>query len=341
MKPVPIAFGCLLTLAGCAQPAHPPHPGLVTESYLIESGDPGIQLFIRNKHPAGMSSFRDERTLLYVHGATQAASSTFDLDLDGGSWMDFIARQGYDVYLVDLRGYGRSSRPAEMGMPATENPPIVRTDVAVRDLTAAVDHILSRRALNSLDLMGWSWGTVIMGEYATHHKEKVHRLVLYAPEWIRSAAPASPQPPLGAYREWNMEDTRKGLQSGAPQEKKDDLLPPAAFAAWSAAENATDAEGAKLNPAIVRTPNGVFADIRDFWMAGKARWEPSDVVAPTLVVVGEWDAVTPVERAQAVFGKLVNTQEKRFVQIGEGTHILFLEKNRMQLYREVQSFLDE
>jgi hypothetical protein len=73
---------------------------------MVDSGDPGIRLFIRNKHPAGMTQFRSQRTLLYVHGATQAASSTFDLNIDGDSWMDYIARQGYDVYLVDLRDTG-------------------------------------------------------------------------------------------------------------------------------------------------------------------------------------------------------------------------------------------
>ena len=336
---VSLAVFCLLALSGCAETARHAERELVTESYLIESGDPGIQLFIRNKHTAGMTEFRSERTLLYVHGATQAASSTFDLQLDGLSWMDYIARHGYDVYLVDLRGYGRSSRPPEMGRPAAESPPIVRTDVAVKDVEVAVEHILSRRRLGSLDLMGWSWGVAIMGRYAGQHKDKVHRLVLYAPDWINETTAA--QPALGSYREWNMESARSGLQKGVPQDKKDLLLPPELFAAWSAAEIATDPDGAKQTPPVVHTPNGIFADSRDYWMSGKRLWEPSEVVAPTLVVVGEWDGVTPVTRAQAVFGGLVNAEEKRFVQIGESSHIVLLEKNRAQLYREVQTFLDE
>jgi hypothetical protein len=32
---------------------------------------------------------------------------------------------------------------------------------------------------------------------------------------------------------------------------------------------------------------------------------------------------------------------KRLVEIGEGTHFLMLERNRMQLFHEVQLFLDE
>ena len=37
-------------------------------------------------------------------------------------------------------------------------------------------------------------------------------------------------------------------------------------------------------------------------MTGKPLWEPSEIKAPTLIVVGEWDAGTPVTGAQAVFG---------------------------------------
>ena len=103
----------------------------------------------------------------------------------------------------------------------------------------------------------------------------------------------------------------------------------------------TDPEGAKQSPPVVRTPNGSYADDQDYHAAGKPLWEPSEIVAPTLVVVGDWDGIQPPARAQASFSKLVNTPERRLVQIGEATHFVLLEKNRRQLYREVQTFLDE
>ena len=137
--------------------------------------------------------------------------------------------------------------------------------------------------------MGWSWGTVLMGRYASQHKDRVHRLVLYAPVWLHDPPTQGSLPPLGAYR----------------------------------------------------TPNGIYADDREFWTAGKPAWDPSEITSPTLVIVGDWDGVTPASRAQAVFGKLANAPERRLVQIGEATHIVLLEKNRRQLYREVQAFLDE
>ena len=36
-----------------------------------------------------------------------------------------------------------------------------------------------------------------------------------------------------------------------------------------------------------------------------------------------------------------NAPYKRYGEIGEGTHTVFLEKNRMQLFREVEAFLSE
>jgi pimeloyl-ACP methyl ester carboxylesterase len=335
-----LAISCFVALASYAIRSQA-EPKLATESYMIPSRDPGIQLYVRNKRPEGMIQFSPEKTLLYVHGTSQAASSTFDLPLDGLSWMDYIAQHGYDVYLVDLRGYGGSTRPPEMEKPAAENPPIVRTDVAVEDVVATVDHILARRGVTKLNLMGWSWGTAIMGRYATQNSDKVNRLVLYAPPWTSEAPATGTQAPLGAYQTWTMEQARSRLQNGAPEEKKKDLMPAAWFEAWSAAALATDPVGTKQTPPVVRTPNGTVQDTREYWLAGKPLWEPSEVKAPTLIVVGEWDAGTPVTGAQAVFGKLSNAPYKRLVQIGHGTHLLFLEKNRIQLFREVQLFLDE
>src|SRR5216683_5393037 len=93
-------------------------PKIVVEEMMVPS-EPGIEIYVRNKRPADMNSFRPERTLLFVHGATYPAHTAFDLKLDGISWMEYIAARGYDVYLLDLRGYGKSTRPKEMSEDAT------------------------------------------------------------------------------------------------------------------------------------------------------------------------------------------------------------------------------
>src|SRR5215470_16650202 len=98
-------------------------PQLVTEEMMVKSPDAGIEIYVRNKRPAEMTAFRSERTVLYVHGATYPASTAFDLKLGEMSWMDYIAARGYDVYLIDLRGYGRSTRPKEMSEKPESNAP--------------------------------------------------------------------------------------------------------------------------------------------------------------------------------------------------------------------------
>jgi hypothetical protein len=52
------------------------------------------------------------------------------------------------------------------------------------------------------------------------------------------------------------------------------------------------------------------------------------------------DRVTPSQGAQALFHKLPSGPNKRLVEIGEGTHFVMVEKNRMQLFQDVQFFLD-
>jgi alpha-beta hydrolase superfamily lysophospholipase len=115
-------------------------------------------------------------------------------------------------------------------------------------------------------------------------------------------------------------------------------MPESWFEAWSTAVLATDPLGAKQEPRVLRSPAGAFQDSRSYWDAGKPYYDPSRIKASTLVVVAEWDY--RVQEAQALFQKLPNGSDKRLVQIGEGTHLIMLEKNRVQLFQEVQFFLD-
>jgi hypothetical protein len=46
--------------------------------------------------------------------------------------------------------------------------------------------------------------------------------------------------------------------------RKNDLMPSSWFEAWSAAVLATDPLGSKQNPPVLRSPNGVFQDNRDY-----------------------------------------------------------------------------
>ena len=314
---------------------------LTTESYTVPAKDAGIELYVRNKRPTDMKTFAPKKVLLYVHGATYPSETAFDLELGGFSWMDYIARHGYDVYLLDLRGYGRSTRPPEMDQAAKENGPIVKTETAVRDIEAVVEHILQRRGIENLNLLGWSWGTTSMGSYAAQNPQRVNKLVLFAPVWLRKEPLKLPPGPLPAYRTVTREAAKQRWLNGVPVEKQKDLIPAGWFEAWADATFATDPIGAQQNPPVLRAPNGVIDDIQNFWAAGKPKYDPAKITAPTLIIHAEWDQDTPAYMSQALFPLLTNAASKRYIVIGEGTHTVIMEKNRMQLFKETQLFLDE
>lgn len=317
-------------------------PKIVMEEFTVPARDAGIRLYVRNKRVQGKKKFSGDKILLFVHGATYPAESTFDLRLNGQSWMDYIARRGYDVYLVDVRGYGQSTRPPEMEQPAEQSAPIVRTETAVRDVGAAADFVRERRGVAKINLMGWSWGTSIMGWYTAQNNAKVAKLVLYAPAWLRQSASLTDSGgALGAYRQVSMASARERWLKGVAEDKKADLIPAGWFEAWAEATLASDPAAAKKNPPVLRAPNGVVQDGREYWGAGKPLYDPAEIRVPTFLAHAEWDQDLPSTMLHAYFAKLSNVPYKRYVEIGEGTHTVIMEKNRMQLFQAVQQFLDE
>jgi pimeloyl-ACP methyl ester carboxylesterase len=316
---------------------------LITEEMMVKSPTPGIEIYVRNKRPANMTSFRPERTVVFVHGATYPAHTAFDLKLDGVSWMEYIASRGYDVYLLDLPGYGKSTRPKEKSEDPAKNPPLERGEQAVKDIGSVVDFVLARRNLQRVNLLGWSWGTTLMATYASQNNAKVERLVLYAPVWIRTTASLvqTGPGPTPAYRTVSRDAALGRWMTGVPEDKKATLIPAGWFDQWADATFATDPEGTKQNPPLLRAPNGVVQDGLDFFGAGKPYYDPSKITAPTLLIHAEWDRDTPAYMAQTLFPLLVNAPGKRYVQLAEGTHTIIMEKNRMKLFEAVQAFLDE
>ncbi len=327
--------------AAFATQASAQSPKVVMEEMMVPS-EPGIEIYVRNKRPADMTAFRPERTVLFVHGATYPAHTAFDLKLDGLSWMEYIAARGYDVYLLDLRGYGKSTRPKEMDDKPEANAPVVRGTAAVTDISAVVDFILKRRGIPRLNLLGWSWGTTLMATYTMQNPGKVERLALYAPAWIRTTPSLTRgSGPLGAYRMVARDQAKTRWLTGVPQDKQATLIPTGWFESWADATFASDPVGAKMTPPVLRAPNGVQQDGDEFFSAGKPYYDPAKITVPVLLVHAEWDRDTPAYMAQTLFPLLVNAPGKRYVQLPEGTHTIMMEKNRLMLFEAVQAFLDE
>jgi pimeloyl-ACP methyl ester carboxylesterase len=316
------------------------NPQTVTEEMMIASDTLGIHLFVRNKRRADLSLFTSDNTILFVAGSTYPASTTFDLPLDSLSWMDHLAAQGHDVYLVDVRGYGSSTRPPEMNAPAGANAPVVRTPVAVRDVARAADFVRARHGLEKINLIGWSWGTSLMSRYTTEHPGAVNKLVLIAPQWLRETPSlADGGGVLGAYRIVDRSAAKARWLNGVPEQSRAALLPEAWFELWADATFGSGQAGPGAGQLIAA--NGTVLDSREYWAAGKPLYEPERITVPVLIVHAEWDRDCPLDMSRAVFGKLTSAPYRRWVEIGEGTHSVFLEKNRWQVFGAVDQFLAE
>ena len=254
--------------------------------------------------------------------------------------MDVLAQQGFDVYMVDIRGYGKSTRPAAMDQPAMQNKPIADTDTAARDYAAAADFVRKRRGIEKINVLGHSWGTAITALYTTRHADKVNRLVLYAPVWLRKTASLTDSGgDLGAYRTVTIEAAFKRKNTGVQPGR--DPQPKEWFDAWADATFASDPVGAQANPKYVRAPNGSVQDSRLFWSAGKPAFDPKLLTVPTLLILAEWDADTPPYMAETLFPLLTNSPNKKLVMLSEGTHGIMNEVKRFSLFNEVARFYQD
>ena len=314
---------------------------IATADHRVESSQAGLQLLVRHKHLQDRDKFSTAQTVLFVHGATYPSTVTFDYPMAGKSWMDIMARAGFDVWCVDLLGYGASDRPRELSVPAEDNPPVVDTEQAVADVTKVVDFILGQRNLPRLALIGYSWGTLICGDYAGQQPDKVERLVLYGAAWLGTGKSITTGTPPGAYRlvaakavlaRWCIELDEAQIES---------LAAPAHMAVWADAAIASDPESGRHDPPLLRAPSGVVKDVLANNASRTPPYDPGAIRAPTMIVVGEWDHETRPEHGREVFARLSNTADRRYVMVGGATHSMLLENQRGALYRVVDGFLKE
>ena len=112
------------------------------------------------------------RNILLIHGVTYS-SHEFDINYQDYSLVRKLAREGYNVWRLDIAGFGSSEEVDDGFLPDT--------DYAAEDIAAAVDLIISETGQEKIDVLGWSWGTMTVSRFVAAHPEQVNKLVLYAP----------------------------------------------------------------------------------------------------------------------------------------------------------------
>ena len=310
----------------------------IKTDYRIPSALDGYTLLLRNKRLQQEEREGPRKTVLFVHGATYGSSDTFDYQMSGQSWMDHLAAQHFDVWCLDLLGYGQSDRPAQMDQPADANAPIVDTAHAIQEMDHAVSFIFDQRRIEKLDLIGYSWGTAICGGYAGQYPHNLDRLVLSGALWIEGMSPAgAPQESLGAYRTVDAESMLRRWSTALTKDEIDRIVSEDERRHWCRHTVSCDPTSAQTG--LLRAPTGVMQDFMRCRDTGEDWYDPSLIVAPVQIVVGELDQETTPAQGQQLFSRLIAAKTKQLTVIGQGTHSLLLENNRHQLYRAVDGFL--
>ena len=311
---------------------------IIKRDYRLSSLQDGLKLLLRNKRLNAEDQRLSGMTVLFVHGATYGSSDTFDYEIEGMSWMDQLASLGFDAWCLDLLGYGQSDRPVEMSEPREDNAPLVDTDHAVQEVSAAVDFILEDRGITQLDLIGYSWGTAICGSYTGLYPDNVRKLVLSGALWVEkiesdSLASASP----GAYRGVTVEAAFERWQAGLEPQEINALVSEEARRQWCERTLACDPDFHLTRE--LRAPSGVTKDFLRVARTGEPWYNPRLIQSPVQIVVGEQDQETTPAQGQAVFSRLTSAKDKRLTILGGGTHSMLLENNRQHLFDVVSGFL--
>jgi pimeloyl-ACP methyl ester carboxylesterase len=318
------------------------------------AGRPGISLAVREVIPSAGSS---AIPIVLVHGARAGGVASFDLPVDGGSLAGDLAAVGHPVYVMDARGYGASSRPAEMERPSSESSPLVRSTEVVEDVNAVVNWVVDRTRSPQVALLGWATGGHWAGYFATLHGETVKQIVFYNTLYGGSAHHQSlgrgssledPTHPgrfnradTGGWRSSDAASLLRTWETSIPDDDLDGWRDPKVAEAYVvAALSATPNDG---RSGSLTHPAGALED--SFYLAtGRQLWDASFIRAHTLVIRSERDFWSRPEDVERLAEHLIDAASVRTVTLSDATHFVHLDRparGRSRFLEEVCSFLRE
>lgn len=294
----------LFLFAACAFPLGASAAGVTREIVPLERE--GMKLHLECFRTEGEA---DGEPLLMVHGLTYS-SHEFDVNYGDYSLARFFAQNGYAVWLLDIAGYG-SSQPVEDGFRPN-------SDYAAEDIAAAVRLILERSGRKSMDVLGWSWGTVTSGRFAAKYPDRVRKLVLYAPIVaglgdIEVTSPFNKNTWAHAAGDFQVREDKTIDDAITEPEVVDTFL----SNCWR-----YDKDG---------SPNG---GRRDLLVAPEKRLIPTaEIKAPVLVIAGSKDDYVSPELCKEALDSLPNKASR--LEIIEGAaHAMMMEKPYYKIFRE-------
>jgi pimeloyl-ACP methyl ester carboxylesterase len=291
---------------------------IVGEEHWAHKGD--VRLFLWEKYvdsPAGKAG-----TVLFVHGSSMASQPTFDLQVPGrpfSSVMDWFAARGFDTWCVDMEGYGRSDKKRD-----------ITCDIAngADDLAAASAYIKTRRGIDTFLVYGISSGALRAAMFAENCPDRIGRLALDAFVWTGEGSPT-------------LEQRRKKLPQFLESNRRpiDREFVRSIFSRdhpGTAAEDVVDAFADAITALDDSIPNGTYIDM----CTRLPLVDPRNILAPTIIMRGEYDGIAGIEDLIAFFSALPNA-DKQFSVMPGISHASFQQKNYMLVYHILHGFFSQ
>ena len=227
--------------------------------------------------------------LVLLHGIGSSAES----------WRDQLAGLAdiRHVLAWDAPGYGAST-------------PLPSARPTVADYADRLALLLDALGLERIALAGHSLGALIAGAFAARRPGRVERLVLADAAIGHGVDPAAPLPPRVRLR---LDD----LAAHGPEEFARRRAPRLLSAA------ATPAQLERVHETMARIDPAGYRQAVAMLAQGNLRADAGAITAPTLVLCGSEDAVTPPEGNRALAAAIAHA---RYVELADAGHASYIER---------------
>lgn len=289
---------------------------IASEDHWANKGDVRLSLWRKR------TEVSDRGTILFVHGSSMAGRPTFDLQVKGRpdmSAMDWFARRGFDVWSVDMEGYGLSDKKRPINCDISNG---------ADDLVAAATYIRNYTRVERFLVYGISSGALRAALFAERRPDFIARLALDAFVWTGENSPtlARRRENLAAY----ISATRRPIDKAFVRSifERDH--------AGTADDVVVDAFADAILFYDDSMPNGTYVD-----MCSKLPLvQPEKIEAPTLIMRGEYDGIADFQDLLGFFLRLHNP-DKAFAVMPGIAHASFQQKNFLIAFQILLNFFTQ
>ncbi|ARP93720.1 alpha/beta hydrolase [Bordetella genomosp. 13] len=301
----------------------------------------GLRIFVRELRDTAATS--DRGPMLMVNGGRSGVLASWDVDAPGTSTAQEIAKAGHRVYLMDVRGFGRSEFPAEMQdrTDARNGRVAVRSNEAVRDIAAVVREIRRRHpGDHRLAAIGWATGSQWLGHYASLYPDDISHLIYYNAAYGGPAGGWPLQQEFGDPRSpTDLDRSRYGAYRFATAESlvgrwRSEGINTAFLARYAQLSMEGDASANTREPPSFRFPSGPTADTLKL-VNGRQLFDASFIRSHVLILRSERDFWSRPADVATLKSHLTEAASVEVVQIAGASHYVHLQPTA-----DRQKFLD-